>query len=34
VDIGDMIAWLGTVGGVQQSTTNNLVIRAGASFRW
>ena len=34
VDIGDMIAWLGTIAGVQQNTTNNLVIRAGASFRW
>jgi hypothetical protein len=34
LDIGDMIVWLGNIGGVQQNTTNNLVIRVGASFRW
>ena len=34
VDVGDMIAFLGTIDGVQQNTTNNLVFRVGASFRW
>ncbi|HXE75253.1 MAG TPA: outer membrane beta-barrel protein [Candidatus Xenobia bacterium] len=34
VDIGDLIAFLGTVDGVEQNTTNNLVFRIGASFRW
>ncbi len=34
IDFGDLIAFLGTVDGVQQNTTNNLVIRVGASFRW
>ncbi len=34
LDIGDLIAFLGTIDGVQQNTTNNLMIRVGASFRW
>ncbi len=34
VDFGDLIAFLGTIGGIDQPTTNNLAIRAGASFRW
>ena len=34
VDFGDLIAHLGTIGGIDQPTTNNLVIHAGGSFRW
>jgi hypothetical protein len=34
LDLSDLVAFLGTINGVEQNTTNNFVLRVGASFRW